>query len=48
VIAVRNISGYEVAGHIPEQEADEVAEFAEELRERVGDWLSTRHPELLR
>lgn len=44
----RNISGYEAAGHISEQEADEVAEFAEELRERVGAWLSTHHPELLR
>jgi hypothetical protein len=43
----RNIGGYERAGSISEQEADEMAALARDLRQRVQDWLEAKHAELL-
>ena len=43
----RNEIGYERAGVVSAQEADEMVELAQELKERVEDWLQQEHPELL-
>ncbi len=43
----RNIGGYEQAGTISQQEANEMIELAEELRKRVRQWVADNHPELL-
>ena len=43
----RNISAYERAGAVSDQEADEMAELARTLRSRVEDWIRQTHPELL-
>ena len=43
----RNIGGYEQAGLISEQEAEEMISLAEQLREATELWLQSNHPELL-
>ena len=43
----RNLASYEIGGSVSEQEAKEVAELAEELRDRVMRWLRSKHPALL-
>jgi len=43
----RNLASYEIGGSISEQEAKEMAELAEELRNRVRRWLESKHPTLL-
>ncbi len=42
----RNISDYERAGAVSEQEAREMLELAKSLRETVIAWLKKNHPEL--
>ena len=43
----RNIGGYEQAGLVSEQEAEEMIALAEQLREATELWLQSNHPELL-
>ena len=43
----RNISGYERAGAVSEQEAKEMFALAENLRNEVEKWFRSNHPELL-
>jgi HEPN domain-containing protein len=43
----RNISGYERAGAVSEQEAKEMFALAKNLRNEVEKWLRSNHPELL-
>jgi len=42
----RHTAGYERAGAVSEQEADEMLRLARKLREDVHRWLSAEHPEL--
>ena len=43
----RNISDYERAGAVSEQEANEMFVLAKNLRDEVEKWLRSNHPELL-
>jgi len=43
----RNIGGYEAAGRISQQEADEMKALAKKLRGQVGKWLQDKYPELI-
>ena len=43
----RNIGRYERAGAVSEQEAKEMFALAKNLRNEVGKWLRSNHPELL-
>ena len=43
----RNISDYERAGVVSEQEANEMFALAKNLRHEVEKWLRSNHPELL-
>jgi hypothetical protein len=43
----RNISDYERAGSVSIQEAEEMYELAEELRDGLKSWLRKTHPELI-
>ena len=43
----RNITGYERAGAVSEQEAKEMFALAKNLRDKVEKWLRSNHPELL-
>jgi len=43
----RNISDYERAGAVSEQEAREMLGLAKSLRETVMTWLKKNHPELI-
>ncbi|KMY66210.1 hypothetical protein AAU61_17090 [Desulfocarbo indianensis] len=43
----RNISDYERAGTVSEQEADEMYSLAKDIRSRVETWLKNGYPELL-
>jgi uncharacterized protein (UPF0332 family) len=43
----RNISDYERAGAVSEQEANEMFILAKNLRDEVEKWLRSNHPELL-
>jgi len=43
----RNISDYERAGAVSEQEAKEMFALAKNLRDEVEKWLRSNHPELL-
>ena len=43
----RNIGGYETAGLVSEQEADEMQRLAAGLRDEVLVWLRNNHPSLL-
>jgi len=42
----RNISDYERAGLVSEQEAEEMIALAKQLRDDVEQWLRTHHPKL--
>jgi len=42
----RNISDYERAGLVTEQEAEEMIELAKKLRDDVEKWLRAQHPQL--
>ena len=44
----RNISDYERAGLVTEQEAEEMVALAKQLRDDVEQWLRIHHPELAR
>ena len=44
----RHTAGYQHAGAVSEQEADEMIGLARKLREDVRRWLSAQHPELLK
>ena len=44
----RNISDYERAGMISDQEADEMYDLAKNLYEMVQAWLKAEHPDLAR
>ncbi len=43
----RNISGYEQAGMVSDQEAKEMVDLALQLRQDVEKWLRETHPDLL-
>jgi uncharacterized protein (UPF0332 family) len=43
----RNITEYEQAGAVSEQEAKEMFALAKKLRDKVEKWLRSNHPELL-
>jgi hypothetical protein len=43
----RNISDYERAGAVSEQEANEMFVLAKNLRDEVEKWLRSNHPKLL-
>ncbi len=43
----RNISDYEMAGSVSDQEAAEMLRIARDLRARVEAWLREKHPGLL-
>jgi hypothetical protein len=43
----RNISDYEQAGTVSDQEADEMLRTARELRAKVEDWLRREHADLI-
>ena len=43
----RNIGGYEQAGLVSEQEANEMISFAKRLRKEIKRWLEMNHPSLL-
>jgi hypothetical protein len=42
----RHTAGYEQAGVVSDQEAQEMQRLAQRLREELDDWLSAHHPEL--
>ncbi len=43
----RNISGYDHAGMISDQEAKEMLDLASHLRQKVEEWLYGNHPDLM-
>lgn len=43
----RNIGGYEQAGMVSDQEAEEMMDLATRLRQNVEEWLRKTHPDLL-
>ena len=43
----RNISDYERAGTVSQQEATEMIDLASELRRLTEQWFRKNHPELL-
>jgi len=43
----RNISGYDHAGMISNQEAKEMVDLANRLRQEVEEWLHKNHPDLM-
>ena len=43
----RNIGGYERAGTVSDQEANEMIALAEQIRQEVRDWLVSYHPDLV-
>ena len=42
----RNVSDYERAGMVTEQEAQEIFEMAMQIRRQVDTWIRDNHPEL--
>lgn len=44
----RNMTGYDCADVVSDQEVREMMELAEELRRILGSWLRANHPALLR
>jgi len=44
----RNISDYEKAGLVTEQEAEEMIALAKQLRDDVEQWLRAHYPSLVR
>jgi hypothetical protein len=43
----RNIGGYEAAGRISQQEADEMKKLAKDLCEQIVQWLHRHHSNLM-
>ncbi len=43
----RNISGYDHAGMISDQEAKEMVNLASRLRQEVEEWIYENHPDLM-
>ncbi len=43
----RNISGYDHAGMVSEQEAHEMVNLAGRLRQNVEEWICKNHPDLM-
>jgi hypothetical protein len=43
----RNVGGYERAGTVSDEEADEMIDLAERIRHEVTKWLKSSHPEFL-
>ncbi|MGB2930045.1 MAG: hypothetical protein WBB70_14165 [Desulfobacterales bacterium] len=43
----RNISGYDHAGIISDQEAKEMVNLASRLRQEIEEWLHENHPNLM-
>ena len=43
-----NISNYDVAGAVSDQDLEQTIKIAAELREQVIEWLKKNHPELLK
>ncbi len=43
----RNIGGYEKAGLVTDQEANEMVDLARQLHEQVKQWIETNHPHLM-
>lgn len=43
----RNISDYEKSGLVSEEEAEEMYQFAVELKDRISEWIKINHPEFL-
>jgi hypothetical protein len=43
----RNLGGYERAGTVSDQEANEMFSLADRIRRAVGDWIETHRPTLL-
>lgn len=43
----RNISGYDHAGMVSEQEAHEMVNLAGRLRQEVEEWIYKKHPDLM-
>ena len=43
----RNIGGYEAAGRISQQEADEMKKLSKELYEQIVKWLHQNHADLI-
>jgi hypothetical protein len=43
----RNTTGYDMAGTVSEQEANEMVDLAKNLRSMVNGWLRAEHSELL-
>ena len=43
----RNISGYDHAGMISNQEAKEMVNLASRLRQEIEEWLRENHPDLM-
>ena len=43
----RNIGGYEAAGRISQQEANEMKSLAKKLQEQVDNWMRYKHPGLI-
>jgi hypothetical protein len=43
----RNIGGYEAAGRISQQEADEMKKLAKELYDQIVKWLHQNHADLI-
>ena len=44
----RNITDYDRAGTISQQEANEIYTLANNLRNQLGSWLQSNHPHLIR
>jgi hypothetical protein len=44
----RNIGGYEMAGIVSDQEADEMIELARQIKKQVELWLEDKYPEFLK
>jgi hypothetical protein len=44
----RNIGGYEAAGRISQQEADEMRRLAKDLYEKIVKWLHQNHANLIK
>ena len=44
----RNISGYDRAGMVSKQEANEMLKLAIHLRQKIAEWLRENHPTLMK
>jgi len=43
----RHVGGYERAGTVSDQEAEEMLALAQALRDDLKEWLHAHHPELI-